>query len=387
MIRLVFSLSILALVAAVDGWTTPINLSQSLLRSDNASLALDSQGSPMVAWSEDTGTQYDIFFTIRQVAGWTPPVAIAETSGYSDSPSLATGQGGTIHAVWDDSSPGLNSLTYSVWDGASWTSPAGILPDPRPINCPQIAVDSTGSPHVVWQDWDDGQIYHSVKSTAGWSQPQIISLGLPEYAGFLPQLAADEQGKVYVVWYGTDGGAMEVSFSACAVEVCTPATAIPTVYGSSPAITVDGLGRPHVLFGSGGSVFYIRSDDGGASWSAPEPLPELPGIPLSMVLHTDSFNRPHVAWTEEMGVGDAQVAYVAWLGASWSEPVRLSIGPEGWIGQSLAIDGQNQVHVAWTEWATDTGEILYTARSGVYPRIYLPVVLYQAGDLSNGRVP
>jgi len=382
MSRLLLSLSTFVLLAVgatpgADDWATPINLSQSLLSSDGASLAVDGQGKVLVSWSEDMGTQVDIFYSVQETDGWTPPAAIAETPGYSGCSSLAAGQGGAIHAVWDDSSPGLNSLVYSVWDGQSWTSPVSILPDPRSINCPRVAVDSTGSPHVVWQDWSDGQIYHSVKSAAGWSQPQVISLydADPDSTYFLPQLAAGEEDKVYVVWYGSSYSHSGAFFAGCAAAVCTMGAPIPAADGANnPAIAVDGLGRLHVIWNHG-DVYYSRSDDGGISWSPPEPLPALPGTPYSKAIRTDNFNRPHVVWEEEVEVGDAQVAYVAWTGASWSAPVRLSIGPEAYVLQSLAIDAYNQVHVAWTEWMTDTGEILYAARSDLYPRVYLPLVL------------
>ena len=138
--------------------------------------------------------------------------------------------------------------------------------------------------------------------------------------------------------------------------------------GIHPQAQVDGRGRVHLIYFKGdplhGDIYYIRSDDGGATFKSP-PL-RVNSLPESAII-TGTIRGPHVA----LGKGD--LPHVAWMGSDKAkskvggktavpmlytrlndagnafEPQRNVIhshpGLDG--GGSVAADRDGNVYVAW----------------------------------------
>jgi hypothetical protein len=158
--------------------------------------------------------------------------------------------------------------------------------------------------------------------------------------------------------------------AACAHPGLAAAPDVQTVRvpngGSYPQAQVDARGRIHLLYVTGdparADVFYVRSDDGGKSFSPPL---RVNGHPKSIII-VGTVRGPHLA----IGRGDR--VYVAWMGSDESQPkapgratpmlytrlndagdafepqrnvIQKHPGLDG--GGSVAADPDGNVYVAW----------------------------------------
>jgi hypothetical protein len=135
--------------------------------------------------------------------------------------------------------------------------------------------------------------------------------------------------------------------------------------GSHPQVKTDSQGRVHLIYFSGdprhGDIFYIRSADGGTSFSRPLRVNSQPRS--AMIIGT--VRGPYLA----IGKGDS--VHVAWMGSDTAEPKMMNKGPMLYTrldgmetefepqrnviqshpgldgGGSVAADHDGNVYVAW----------------------------------------
>ncbi len=136
--------------------------------------------------------------------------------------------------------------------------------------------------------------------------------------------------------------------------------------GLQPQVAVDGQGVVHLIYFRGdpknGDVYYVRSRDGGASFTPPLRVNSQPGSVIAIGnirgahLAVDRGGRVHVAW---MGSGPAQprgpdgatpMLYTRLNDAGTAfEPqrdvIQAAAGLDG--GGSVAADGAGNVYVTW----------------------------------------
>jgi hypothetical protein len=136
--------------------------------------------------------------------------------------------------------------------------------------------------------------------------------------------------------------------------------------GIQPQVAVDARGVVHMIYFRGepmhGDVFYVRSDDGGAHFSAPLRVNSVPGS----VIAVGTIRGAHLA------VGSNGRAHVAWMGSDKAEPrgpdraapmlytrlndrgtgfepqrnvIQAAFGLDG--GDSVAADDSGNVYVTW----------------------------------------
>jgi len=136
--------------------------------------------------------------------------------------------------------------------------------------------------------------------------------------------------------------------------------------GSYPQAQTDGRGRIHLLYAKGdparAAVYYVRSDDGGRTFTRPIPVNS---VPRSAII-VGTVRGPHLA----LGRGDR--VHVAWMGSDEARPravgkatpmlyTRLNDAGDAFEpqrnviskhpgldgGGSVAADGGGNVYVAW----------------------------------------
>ena len=130
------------------------------LNAENPSLALDSSGSPTVAWHEQDGTSLNIYVKKWNGAAWAligTTFLDANLNKTAFKPSLVLDSSGFPTVAWAENDGTSNNIYVKKWDGAMWTLLGATFLD---VNLnkgtfgPSVALDSSGIPTVAWNETD-----------------------------------------------------------------------------------------------------------------------------------------------------------------------------------------------------------------------------------------
>lgn len=305
---------------------------------------------------------------------------------------------GTLRASWirvePDSAGGVDLargglvLATSHDRGATWsttvaaTLASGVADKPEVAASPDgrdvyIAFMARGTLDVV-ASHDGGATWtrHVADSTYGGHWPSGMALGPAGelwIANVRPVSArGDSILRVAVeLTVSTDGAAtwrtrpLGESSRWTRIDRCVRGASCP-VQIALASVAIDEAGRVHVVHAHGDAgepyaLSYLRSEDGGDTWTTPVRFADAP--------HASGTGRADVFYPMIAAAGDGLV-YVAWFddrdgpihvravrsadaGRSWSEPVRLSPseGLSGIYGEygGIGIDDHGRVHVTWSD--------------------------------------
>ncbi len=126
----------------------------------NPSIAIDSSGNPIVAWKESDGTSSNIY--VKKLVGntWTlvgTTFLDANTNRDAYSPSIAIDSNGNPIVVWSESDGTSNNIYVKKLVGNTWTLVGTTFLDVNTNQgafSPSIAIDSSGNPIVAWHESD-----------------------------------------------------------------------------------------------------------------------------------------------------------------------------------------------------------------------------------------
>jgi len=301
-----------------------------------------------------------------------PPAALntsaAGDTGMDIAPHFATDNNGNWVAVWS-SNENLGAalgadydifVSRSVDNGANWSNPTPLnnnaAADDGDDRSPRIATDANGNWMVTWSSTDklgdtigsDSDILfaRSIDNGANWSSPLPLNTNASGDGGSdtTPSIAADTQGNWVVVWmtnglFGSDLDVVSARSNNLGATWTAPASVKTTAatdgiaQDESPAIATDGQGRWLVVWESndplGGTIgvdydiLVARSDDNGANWT--------PAVPANSNAAGDTaFDaKPNLA-TDAAGnwvaVWENKSIFAARSidnGANWSSPLPI----------------------------------------------------------------
>lgn len=346
-------------------WTAPgvlnTNAATDSKRDSNPHLATDGSGIWLVVWqSYDSlggtiGTDTDILVARSSDHGgtWTAPAPLNSTApGDSASdryPHVATDGAGTWVAVWesDDSlgdTIGTDKdilIARSADNGATWTAAAALntnaAGDLRGDGDPKIAADGAGNWVVVWtsslypEEGPTEQDIFFARSTDGgvtWTEPANLKTDGETDLDVTGNIATDGQGNWLAVW-------------------------------ASDAY-VEGEGGGAGDF----DLFFVRSTDGGATWTSPVVLNADAATDSDFDVHWGDYGEQIASggdgswaavWMKEQFTSSVYLdrAYVATSndgGATWSMPAPLNPAavPEPHEEAPWVVgDGAGQWVAAW----------------------------------------
>lgn len=159
-------------------------VSNTSTQSVGGSLALDSNGNPVIAWSEQLGVgQYEIYLRRWNGSAWAAVGAsdsgggISNMSGRSANPSLALDSSGNPHVAWCDNTSGAWEVHCRYWDGSAWqvrgssSLVASCVSLAVPIfTRPSLRLDSSDVPHLAWPSASPTEAYYAYWNGSAWAE-------------------------------------------------------------------------------------------------------------------------------------------------------------------------------------------------------------------------
>ncbi len=328
--------------------------------SRGASLALDGNGYPIVAWDDDSDEEFESEIYVRQWNGsaWVEVGTgsasgggISNNSEQSCMPSLALDGNGYPVVAWFDRSSGNNEIYIRRWNGSAWVavgtgsaSGGGISNNSGDSVWASLALDGNGYPIVAWQDNSGGdeEVYVRRWNGAAWVEVGSGSAsggGISNNGGNsrYPSLALDGSDHPIVAWHDNSGGNYEIYIKRW----------------SGSAWVEVGTGSA-----SGGGISNNSGWSGG----------EQPGVTGGLSLALDGNDYPVVAWMDDSG-GNYEIYIKRWNGSAWVE-IGTGSASGGGISNtggyskylSLALDGNGYPVVAWQYWSGLNSETIYVRR-------------------------
>lgn len=320
--------------------------------SRHPSIAVAPNGTPYVAWDDDSGGDTEIYVRRWNGSSWeevglgsATGGGISNNSGGSEGPSIAIAPNGTPYVAWDDDSSGSSEIYVRRWNGSNWeevgagSATGGGISNVYRSWHSAIAIAPNGTPYVAWEGYDGtlGGIYVRRWNGSDWEE---VGVGSASGRGISNSIRSSEEaaiaitpdGTPYVVWYNehpVESGNFEIyvrRWSGSAWEEV----------GADSA--------------TGGGI----SDNDGPS-----------GFPSIAVA---SDGTPYVAWLNGETMNDADIYVRRWNGSSWVEAGAgsasgggISDTDDAWY-PSVAIAPDGIPYVAWYDWNN----------SDVYVRRWMP---------------
>lgn len=357
-------------------FSTPKSLSNTAGFSFSPRIAVDGSGGIDVVWEDAESTTLDIFFSHSTDGGATfsTPKNLTNGSPGSGSPMVAADSTGNVFVVWENDSGVLGVFVSRSTDGgATFSSPMTLSTNTGGSVSPQIAVDVNGNVNVVWED-DSGassDISFSRSSDHGatFSAPKSLSLNVGNSTS--AQLAVDLNGNVTVAWENDSPGNFDIFVSRSTdggQNFSTPKNLSNSPgLSRTPQIAVDLGGNINVLWAdnappnSSTDIFFSRSGNGGATFSAPQNISNSAGFSANPSLAVDSGGNINLVW-EDSTPGNRDIFFSQSLdaGATFSAPQNLSNNAGLSSVPLIVADKNGDLNVVWQDATPGVSQIFFS---------------------------
>jgi flagellar hook assembly protein FlgD len=338
-----------------------VNLANNTGLSFSPDIAVGPENNVYVAWYDNTSGGTEILFSRSTDAGTTfnAPKNVSNNLGYSTFPSVIVGQNGTVHVSWQDTEYGASEIVYakSTDGGLTFSTPVNVSNDEAASVKVDMVMDAAG---VLWMVWSDDSAMWLAKSTDGGNTfskqavvsaaagkapigPKITIAGGTMHLTYQQSISLDLTHIMYL--RSTDGGA---SFS-------TP-VALTAVAGEAtlPSVAADNAGNVYVAWqlrqGDERDVHMARSSDFGATFSASSNITNNSGISIGADLFVDAAGTLYMVWQDTTpGNYEAMFMKSTDHGASFGPQLNIAPSLLGSLITRGAVDTQGNIFAAWDD--------------------------------------
>lgn len=361
-----------------DGGATfsaQVNVSKSSGSSFNPLISVDRQGRINVVWINNSPGNNDVFFSRSTDGGSTfsAPLNLSNDAADSLSPQLAVDGSGNINVIWESDNIQFGVLfSHSTDGGATFSAPLDLATNTGGSFGAQLALAADGSINVVWEDDSNSgsTISYSRSSDNGatFSVPKNLSSNLGN--SFESQIAVDAGGNIDVIWADSTPGNFDIFFSRSTDQGATFSS--PNNLSNSPGnslharIGVDATAGVYAVWeeslaidANNRDIFFSRSSDSGASFSAPTNLSNNFGNSRNAWLVVDGKGAINLSW-EDATPGLTNIFFTRSqdAGATFSTPQNLSNDSGSSTNAQIAADLNGDLNVVWSDDATGVNQIL-----------------------------
>ena len=276
-------------------------------------LAIDSSGTPYVAYRDNSQQDYvtSMKYTATGASGW----LLYGSAGFSQTPvtslSLATDTSGTPYVAFDDPGHG-GGATATEYNGTDWGDVGSQSFTPAGVKHPSLALDSSGTPYLAFVDENEPNENATVMRFNGTKWGYVGSEGFSAGTAYYIDLAINPNNIPYVVYQ--DGGnskkATVMRFSGGAWQsVGSPGFTQGKV--QSPQIAFGQDGTPYIAFEdgpNGNTARVMRYTGAGTSgWVTVGAASISPGVASSLSFAIDPSGTPYVAYEDTTNSGKVTV--------------------------------------------------------------------------------
>lgn len=315
---------------------------------------------------------------------WSDPVRMSDPDLGSSGSSIVADAAGVVHLMWSAASTGSNqtdTLFYARWDDASWTTPVDVLVSPggKGAGWPELAVTPDGTLHAIWVTGGIGYsnlLYsHAPACCANqpqnWSQPVVLDSSALDTAA----LVADKLGHLHIAFSPYSPGSMVVYMrsddggSSWSVhEELDGGVTANDEYTMNPRLAVDDRNRVHAVWTvypwPGRSVMYARSDDGGETWSSPQVIDSA---------NRDDYREGYGPVFIDVETYSEDLVHLIWDGAPTVERTHVwsSDGGNTWSTRQLLFpEVTNAGRAGWNDMVFDSAGTLHAVSISGGPVLY-----------------
>ncbi len=362
-----------------DGGATfsaPINLSHSRLFPFGPRISVDSHDGINVVWNDNSPGNLDVFFSRSTDGGLTfsSPVNVSHDASASSSPQVAADSTGNIFVVWENDSGVLGVLfSRSVDGGLTFSAPAMVSTNTSGSISPQMAVGPTGNVYLAWEDdfvsGSDVSFNRSLDQGQTFLGATSLSHGVGNSTGV--QLNVDAAGNLNAVWSNDSPGNFDIFFTRSSnggLNFSAPSNISKTLgFSSTALIATDSAGNINVIWtdntppANATDIFYTRSSNGGASFSAPINVSSNSGFSSDPWLAVDSLGNVNVVW-DDTALGNEEILFSRSTdsGATFSAAQNLSNNSGTSSVPVIAADKNGSLNVAWQDETPGITQIFFS---------------------------
>lgn len=343
-----------------------------------ASVATGPSGDVNLVWRGTQSGTSALFFVRSTDGGQTfalPPSL--PKSDIPSSPRVAVGPNGNIFVAWGvgaivDDLFGDIALSVSGNGGNSFSSnPVNVTNNVSSIfgvgastgSQSGMAIDQSGNVHVVttlWRSLSDANydvIYsRSTNGGASFSGPTVVYENLPSTDNVFDVAVATSGTNVYITWMQGGGAVLFVRSTNGGTTFSSPVSlGQGSCFLKCTHIGIDGTGAMTVVWLGSDGLYFARSANSGASFSPATKIPLTKFADSSPHSTVDAQGRLYVVWTRvppEASSIQRDIFFTRSTdgGATFSVPVNMSgtfdaESQDPWI----AVDGSENIHVIWLE--------------------------------------
>jgi len=270
---------------------------------------------------------------------------------------------GFAEAFWD--------IYVARWNGTAWAgmsgsgNPDNVSNTAETSNTCMIAFDNSGTAHVVYAEDNPSDIYHSSWTGAAWTAPDLVYSSV--VAENSPTIAFDSSDNPIVAFHSGTAPDLDILvafYNGATWDAPTNLTSSPGTQDAAPSIASDSSGNPAVAYFSQGSGTVYTSFDG-LTWSAPEVVSTSGGNSQGApVMLFDTEDRAVLAFSSNTSILLTRRVGGAWqkLNGTLGIDTVVTLASAGFA--SLALDTDNNPHVAFIGSCDTGGDVCYTGYDG-----------------------
>jgi hypothetical protein len=343
-------------------WTVPAWINLPPLKTDKPPrLAIDADRRPVVAYATldtvNANSVYDLRVARFEAGAWNTAMGAPTTTpdtarnGYS----IALDSKGQPVVAWTETFA-QTVVHVGAWNGGGWniTFPAlnAIVDLGSDGSLPSIQVDGSDRPVVAWREvtgnFPTYDIYVARWSGTDWTF--LNGSGFQGGAGFMrlldgPQLVLDGQGNPKFGWFDADMSSGVASWSGT-----TWLAGQGLIGGFTPYPVLDSAGAPWIAVKSA-DLHVLKWNSSMANWIEAGPTPLTTSASWSAPrLALGAGGAPIAAWLDTSN--GVRIGLARWTGTTWD--TRFGVfnagqNPLNNIVPELAVDGQGKIWIAWQE--------------------------------------